>query len=145
MGGIAMVMFFLRFVCFTLHESPKYLMGKGRDAEAVEVVHKVAAKNGKVSNLTVEDLEKFNDPQADPQQINNKVILKRELTKVDLSHIKALFSSPKLAWSTSLLVCIWAFIGLGFPLVRSGDQHRTDSAVQLLLTFDSAKSGSRFR
>lgn len=118
MGGIAMVMFFLRFVCFDLHESPKYLMGKGRDADAVNVVHKVAAKNGKVSTLTIEDLENFNDPHTGPQEIKNKDILKRELRKVDFSHVRALFSSPKLAWSTTCLVLIWAFIGLGFPLVR---------------------------
>ena len=45
MGGIAMIMFFLRFVCFTIFESPKYLMGKGKDAEAVRTVHEVARRN----------------------------------------------------------------------------------------------------
>ena len=29
MGGIAMMMFILRFFCFTLYESPKFLMGRG--------------------------------------------------------------------------------------------------------------------
>jgi MFS family permease len=50
MGGIAMAMFFIRFVLFTIYESPKYLMGKGRDEEAVKVVHEVARRNGKTSN-----------------------------------------------------------------------------------------------
>ena len=50
MGGISMIEFFLRFVVFTIYESPKFLMGKGRDEEAVMVVHEVARRNGKTSN-----------------------------------------------------------------------------------------------
>jgi MFS family permease len=41
MGGVALLMFLLRFVAFTVFESPKFLMGKGRDEEAVRVVHEV--------------------------------------------------------------------------------------------------------
>lgn len=61
MGLIAFAMFALRFFAFTLYESPKYLMGKGRDEEAVAVVHKIAAKNKKTSSLTVEKLTAYND------------------------------------------------------------------------------------
>lgn len=49
-GGISMIQFIIRFVFFTLHESPKYLMGKGRDEEAVRVVLDVARRNGKTSS-----------------------------------------------------------------------------------------------
>lgn len=49
MGGISMVEFFIRFVLFTIYESPKYLMGKGKDEEAVRIVHEVARRNGKTS------------------------------------------------------------------------------------------------
>jgi MFS family permease len=50
MGCISMLEFFVRFVFFTVHESPKYLMGKGRDEDAVRVVHDVARRNGKTSS-----------------------------------------------------------------------------------------------
>ena len=50
MGGISMVEFFIRFVLFTIYESPKYLMGKGQDEEAVRIVHEVARRNGKTSS-----------------------------------------------------------------------------------------------
>jgi len=50
MGGISMIQFFIRFVCFSIFESPKYLMGKGKDEEAVQVVHEVARRNGKTSS-----------------------------------------------------------------------------------------------
>jgi MFS family permease len=49
MGGISMIEFFLRFVVFKIFESPKFLMGKGRDGDAVRIVHEVARRNGKTS------------------------------------------------------------------------------------------------
>ncbi|KAF2678407.1 MFS general substrate transporter [Lentithecium fluviatile CBS 122367] len=124
MGGVAMIMFFLRFVCFTLYESPKFSMGKGKDAEAVKVVHEVARRNGKTSTLTLEDLELCNNlapsGHAGPQaQSHTRAALKRNLEKINTSHIKALFATKKLAYSTSLITLVWAFIGLGFPLYNA--------------------------
>jgi hypothetical protein len=49
MGGISLIEFFIRFVLFTIFESPKYHMGKGNDDEAVRIVHEVARRNGKES------------------------------------------------------------------------------------------------
>lgn len=68
MGGLSMIMFLLRFTCFTIFESPKYLMGKGQDEEAVRVVHEVARRNGKVSTLTVEDLARIGPPHKKQRQ-----------------------------------------------------------------------------
>ena len=52
-----MLMWAIRFIAFTIYESPKYLMGKGKDEEAVKIVHEVARRNGKQSTLTVEELK----------------------------------------------------------------------------------------
>lgn len=49
MGGISLIEFIVRFAFFTVFESPKYLMGKGLDEEAVRIVHEVAKRNGKSS------------------------------------------------------------------------------------------------
>ena len=38
------------FCGFTIYESPKFLMGKGRDEEAVRVVHEVARRNVEASS-----------------------------------------------------------------------------------------------
>ncbi|KAF2019617.1 MFS general substrate transporter [Aaosphaeria arxii CBS 175.79] len=121
MGGVAMIMFVLRFVCFTIYESPKYLMGKGQDAEAVKVVHEVARRNGKTSSLTLEDLEACNSlaPGTVPTQSHATAAIKRNLEKVNTEHVKALFASKKLAYSTTLITIVWAFIGLGFPLYNA--------------------------
>jgi len=118
MGGIAMIMFFVRFVCFTIYESPKYLMGKGRDGDAVRVVHEVARRNGKTSSLTIEDLRacEYLDGQ---QETDVAAALKRKLEKLDLTHVRALFATKKLAFSTSMIMVVWAFIGLGYPLYNA--------------------------
>jgi MFS family permease len=137
MGGVAMIMFILRFACFTIFESPKYLMGRGRDAEAVKIVHEVARRNGKTSDLTLEDLEICNQlairgattttttttttPTGAPSTTTNhlKAAFLRNIDQLNASHIKSLFSTRKLAFSTSLITLIWAFIGLGFPLYNA--------------------------
>ena len=117
MGGLAMIMFACRFFLFTLYESPKYLMGRGRDEDAVEIVHEVARRNGKTTNLTLADLEVHN--QEGQQGVDASAALKRKLEKVNLTHVRSLFATPTLAWSTSLIMLIWAFIGLGFPLYNA--------------------------
>ncbi len=117
MGLIAMIMFCCRFFFFTLYESPKFLMGRGKDEDAVRIVHEVARRNGKTSNLSLADLEVFH--QAGQQGTDASAALKRKLEKINLTHVRALFASPKLAWSTSLIMLIWGFIGLGFPLYNA--------------------------
>lgn len=123
MGGVALIMFFLRFVCFSIFESPKYLMGKGRDEEAVRVVHEVARRNGKASSLALSDLqacETFAIGSAPArQQTTATAAIRRNLQKVDTTHLKALFATKKMAYSTSLITIVWAFIGLGFPLYNA--------------------------
>jgi hypothetical protein len=141
MGGIMMVLWIIRFFVFNLYESPKYLMGRGRDEEAVRVVHKVAAYNGTTSSLTLSRLQNAgrlrskidNDVELDTSAIG---AVRRKLSQFSGNHVKSLFATRKLAWSTSLLITLWgscflpellrsksclpvdlaAFIGLAFPL-----------------------------
>ncbi|KAF4958876.1 hypothetical protein FGADI_2078 [Fusarium gaditjirri] len=117
-GGLTLLMFLARFVLFKIYESPKYLMSKGRDEEAVRVVHTVAKKNGKTSTLSLEDL-KACEPEGYVAQTDTSAALRRYLEKVDLSHIKALFVTKKLGLSTGLIMAVWALIGLGYPLYNA--------------------------
>ncbi|KAF5666458.1 major facilitator superfamily transporter [Fusarium circinatum] len=117
-GGLTLLMFLGRFVLFKIYESPKYLMSKGRDEEAVRVVHTVAKKNGKTSTLSLEDL-KACEPEGYVAQTDTSAVLKRYLEKVDLSHVKALFVTRQLGLSTGLIMAVWALIGLGYPLYNA--------------------------
>lgn len=117
MGGLALVMFILRFVCFTIYESPKYLMGKGKNKQSVHVVHEVARRNGKTSSLTQSDLDDLD--AENPQSPTATSILRKRLKELRTEHIRALFDTPKRAYSTTLIILVWAFIGLGFPLYNA--------------------------
>ncbi|EMD40259.1 major facilitator superfamily protein mfs3 [Gelatoporia subvermispora B] len=124
MGGLMMILFVLRFFVFHLYESPKYLMGRGRDAQAVEVVHQVARYNGQTSTLTLDQLravEGIGGASGHERPIRHmdtsaKAAVKRKLRLLSSSHIEPLFATRKLAYSTSLLIIVWALIGLAFPL-----------------------------
>jgi hypothetical protein len=45
LGGLTLVVFFLRYFVFKFHESPKYLLSRGKEAEAIEVLHRIAKYN----------------------------------------------------------------------------------------------------
>ncbi|KZT25442.1 MFS general substrate transporter [Neolentinus lepideus HHB14362 ss-1] len=123
MGGLMLLLFVLRFFVFHLYESPKYLMGRGRDEEAVEVIHKIADYNRVTSNLTLEQLKKAGDLKVSNRDeeldTSAKAAALRKLRMFKWEHVTALFATRKLAWSTSLLIIVWALIGLAFPLYNS--------------------------
>ncbi|EJD34848.1 MFS general substrate transporter [Auricularia subglabra TFB-10046 SS5] len=124
MGGLMLLLWGVRFFVFKLYESPKYLMGRGKDQQAVDVVHFVASKNGRSSNLSVEDLRSLDSGStaavdAQPMDTSALAAVRRTLASFSLDHVKALFATRQLAWSTSLLIIIWALIGLAFPLYNA--------------------------
>jgi MFS family permease len=80
-GGISMIEFIVRFVFFTVYESPKYLMGKGLDEEAVRIVHEVARRNGKTSTrqqltsleVSSTNTTKLRSPTSKPAKLQAKL------------------------------------------------------------------------
>ncbi|KAI8955697.1 major facilitator superfamily domain-containing protein [Xylaria longipes] len=117
-GGLTLVMFVIRFFAFQIFESPKYLMGKGKDEEAVRIVHEVARRNNAESWLTIDHL-KACEPEGYEQHTTASDAVKRKLESVNLSHIRALFATKKLGYSTGALMLVWALIGLAFPLFNA--------------------------
>ena len=117
MGGLTLVMWATRFIFFTIYESPKYLMGKGKDEEAVAVFQEIASRNKRISSLTVQDLKACEDLVGGASvDISAGIALKRQLREFNLTHVRALFSTSRLAFSTALIMIVWGFIGLAYPL-----------------------------
>ncbi|KAL9626591.1 MAG: hypothetical protein Q9164_007841 [Protoblastenia rupestris] len=92
-------------------------MGRGRDEQAISVVQEVAKRNKKSSSMTLVDLQVFD--QEGQQGTNASAALARKLEKLNFTHVRALFATKKLAYSTTLIMLVWAFIGLGYPLYNA--------------------------
>ena len=55
LGLMTLTIFCLRYFVFSFHESPKFLLSRGREAEAIDVLHKIAKfNNAPPPSLTVE-------------------------------------------------------------------------------------------
>ncbi|KAF8200208.1 MFS general substrate transporter [Pholiota molesta] len=118
LGGITLILWIARFFLFKLMESPRYLIGKGEDEKAVAVIHKLAAYNGTTSTLTVDQLKSLGSLETEGKYPGGTLSLSRT-SNYTLDHIKALFRTRQMAYSTSLLISIWGIIGLASTLYNN--------------------------
>lgn len=134
-GIMTFAMFIIRFFLFHLFESPKFLLSKGRQSEAVAVVHGLAHRNGAKTWLTTDILNAVVDDvivgdsgetrfhhhgaAAAPSRLSTKSVLKAKFQEFSGARIRPLFSSRKLGLATSLIWFCWATIGMGYPLFNA--------------------------
>ena len=106
-------------------ESPKFLVSKGRDEEAITIVHQIAKFNKTSSSLSIEsfyDLERkvshgtaSDSDRSTPELesgVNDPLSKNRAVPKklYDLSHLKILFSSWKIGLLTLLVFLIYMYV-----------------------------------
>lgn len=87
-------------------------MGRGKDRDAVAVIHKVAELNGTTSTFSLQDLSGADTLAPDDgDKIGNTTkamdVVKAHIGKFDGNHVKPLFATRKLAYSTFLLIVLW--------------------------------------
>ena len=100
---------FVRVFVFPMLESPRYLLGRGQDADAVAVVREIARYNGTETTLTAKDLEEAGRG-AEEKPTAHKWRALSEGSSFTRKHVRALFSTKKMAWSTTLLIWIWGMV-----------------------------------
>jgi hypothetical protein len=131
LGGLTLLLWVIRAFVFPFYESPRYLLGRGREADTVQVLNAIAAYNGSTSTLSEEALADAGR-RATGNGEGAAGGKRKQVLGVDsnyrLRHLRALFSTPKMAWSTSLLIALWG--GLLVPSVslvtdRSDRNNRT--------------------
>jgi hypothetical protein len=108
-------------ISFRIPESPYLLLARGRDAEAVEVVSYLAMKSKKSHSLTLDQFCSINKVHGRPTNDSTfapsmKDVLVGHFQGLSASRIKVLWGTPKLALHTTLIVWIWASIGVAYPL-----------------------------
>ncbi|KAL8942834.1 MAG: hypothetical protein Q9216_001449 [Gyalolechia sp. 2 TL-2023] len=133
LGAITLVMFACRFFLFHLYESPKFLLSRGRQSEAVATVHGVAYKNKKTTWLSEDVLNEIggNAVVEEKQQLPFSEIMKRNLEKFSTQRIKPLFATRKLGLMTCLIWFCWTTIGMAYPLFNAFlPQYLTNSNAE---------------
>jgi MFS family permease len=124
-GIVTFVMFIVRFFVFKLFESPKYLLSRGRQAEAVAVVHGIAYRNNAKTWLTSDILDAVVDddddsvPRLSRRRLSTTNIIKTKLAAFSGDRLRPLFSNRKLGLATTIIWFCWATIGLGYPLFNA--------------------------
>ncbi|KAF7595484.1 hypothetical protein BBP40_005820 [Aspergillus hancockii] len=121
LGAITFAMFICRFFFFTLYESPKFLVSKGRQDEAVAAVQGVAYKNRTKTWLTIEILNEIGGyPEETKEEVlSTKEIVSRSLSKFSYQQIRPLFATKRLGISTVLIWFCWTTIGMGYTLFNA--------------------------
>jgi MFS family permease len=64
-------------------------------------------------------IEPDSSTAATPSQSHALAAIKRKLGTLSFSHIRALYATRKLGFSTTLIISIWSLIGLGYPLYNA--------------------------
>lgn len=109
-GSLVLVMSILRITIMRLRETPKFLIGQGLDAEAVETLHLIANQYSRPCSLTLAQLsacgpiakDTFSGRKWKPSQVT--------------THLRGLFSTRRMGISTTLIWTSWVLIGLAYPL-----------------------------
>lgn len=136
-----MGVFLLRFVAFRFHESPKFLMYRGKDAAAVTVLEKVSQFNKRECNLTLEMLQSLTDEDDSmgstaPMMGSGKNQLQATWTeklKMELGRYNGLFSSFTMARLTILIWLIYPCDFWGFTI--AGKPFLSMNTTQLLTSY----------
>ncbi|KAI4594192.1 hypothetical protein KJ359_008467 [Pestalotiopsis sp. 9143b] len=150
LGAIALAFGLLRIFIFKIPESPKYLLSKGRDAEAVEAVNYIARFNGKPETLTLEMMQAIDArigsqvsttvhdvESGKPAKLSYVQIMKDSFKDYDIASVKALFAGRKMAQHSSVTFLIWLTIGVAYPLyfnfitsyLQANSNYTTDSSL----------------
>lgn len=121
LGALTFMMFVCRFFLFHLFESPKFLLSRGRQSEAVAVVHGIAYHNKSHTWLTEQILNELGgDPDVTPDsKLSTLQIIQRSAGKFSTQRIGPLFKDKKLGITTGLLWFQWTTIGMAYPLFNA--------------------------
>lgn len=118
-GALVFVMSIARVTVVRLRETPKYLIGEGKDAEVVDTMQYIANKYHRPCSLTLEQLEACGVSGATDGGRRSSVTAhaKKKWSPAEIGHhLKGLFVTKKIGLSTSLIWFSWLLIGLAYPL-----------------------------
>jgi hypothetical protein len=117
-------LFIIRFFLFNFRESPKFLLVKGKDQQAIDVLNSVARFNkvdGKAFSITIEDFQYIETvhSQTSSAPSGEPLVAAQPKKWYDLSHFKKLFSTKKVMYVTLLVWIVYICDYWSFSLAGS--------------------------
>ncbi|GAA5890537.1 hypothetical protein JCM6882_002953 [Rhodosporidiobolus microsporus] len=156
-GLMTLAIFALRFFVFTFYESPKFLLVKGKDEAALEVLYKIAKFNkAPPPSLSIDDFRLLDAHYAEqesrtsdqpianegPRELGAKELTKNRIRQLlgQVDHLKALFATKRAIWFTvtlwiAYMSLFWAFSIAGGYLPLILRQKGIDTKVSLDTTY----------
>lgn len=103
LGAITFAMFLCRYFLFTFYESPKFLVSRGRQDEAVAAVQGIARKNRTTTWLTVELLNELGGvpEETHAEKLSVVEIIRRSFSRFSVQQIAPLFATKRLGLSST--------------------------------------------
>nr|QFR37114.1 MFS transporter [Cyberlindnera americana] len=116
-SAFVLILAVLRVTVIRLQETPKFLVSNKRDVEAIHVLHTIANKYNRKCSLTLEMLEECGEVTSNDNYLANPTL--KETWYLVKHHTAILFSTKKMALSTTLVFASWLLLGLSYPLYSS--------------------------
>ncbi|KEQ75698.1 MFS general substrate transporter [Aureobasidium namibiae CBS 147.97] len=117
-GALVFAMSLARIFVIKLKETPKFLIGEGKDAEVIETLQFIANKYNRPCSLTLEQLEACGDNGVLTWKFRTyNSHAKHKFSPMEIViHCRGLFATRRMGLSTSLIWFSWLLIGLAYPL-----------------------------
>lgn len=116
LGVITLFVFFARLLIFRFQESPKFLLYRGRDDEAIKVLEHIAHYNKSECSISLADFEaleadtRSNDPTPTSNKTQASTVLTQTLRR-ELSRLKLLFANRSII---QLTLSVWLIYALDY-------------------------------
>lgn len=107
----------LRVTIIRLKETPKFLVGEGKDDRVVEVLQGLAHKYNRPCSLTLEKLQACGITGDAGRRGSVAAHAKSRFSPMEvITHLRGLYETRRIGLSTSLIWFSWVLIGLAYPL-----------------------------
>ncbi|QSZ33258.1 hypothetical protein DSL72_002846 [Monilinia vaccinii-corymbosi] len=123
LGGITLAKALTRLLFHSI-ESPKYLLGINKQAEAVRSIRALAHRNGTHTWLTEEILDDIGGTRERTEEVKLSTAVRARRAIASFGpemkrKVLPLFGTSQLGINTALLWFIWAAVGMGYPLFNA--------------------------
>jgi hypothetical protein len=129
MGAMIFVMSIARVAVVKFKETPKFLLGQGKDTEVVERFNQLAEKYHRSCPITLQQLQDCGPIATAHSQSSQFSVGEFSI------HLRSLFSTRKLVLLMALLWLSWLMLGVKFGVLSTYETWRNYALAQVCSIF----------